>query len=788
MIKNKHYSLTATSTLVPLLIVLWAFCLSPWFLPFEENLGLKWLFQWRGTLNAPDSVIVIGMDTESASEMGLPNNTSQWPRTVHARLIDELLQRGAAAIAFDIAFKQPRDPAQDKQFEKAVQQAENVVLFKYLQRPMHSVTDSQNQSIAILDIEIEIPPIQAFSDSAAAVAPFTLPKFPVSVLKTDLYKDLSGGIEATLPLTALMIAMRGVIPDLIELMKHRHAVTQNRDSSAYDKTPVQWETLKQQPQLLARYMYHQFRTNPQLADQLLEDADKLKAKEVSKQLRTLIYALNQISPIYINFYGPARTVTTVPYNEIISAKPDEQISYRGQQEEPGNTSDNLYGRSDDGLVIEQARQKTPLPDFNGKIVLVGLSEMQQTEQYDVYHTVFTLENGVDISGVEIGATVIANMLEQKLISPLSTLHAIILTTLWAIILYALLTALPVRTALLIQSLIVVGYLYFAYIQFATTYLWLPLATPLACLILINLAAISARYRHSRQIQARITDALSRYLPKEAAEALSQDLRQLQEQFHEVQGICLMTDIEGFTRIAEERSSHELHRIMNQYYEQLLQTVEPYGGKVANIVGDSLLLMWTGESIDQEMLNRACNAALAIKKKFSSYDGIDGILLPTSVGVHGGSFSVGNLGGINHFEYAPVGDIVNTTSRIEALNRNVGTRVLLTQTVAEKISGYCIRYLGHIPLKNKSEPVITYELLGLQSDITQSIKTLIDHFTHALHLYENSQFEAALEAFEGLLEFFPNDGPSHYYQQQCLIKTESIKEQKTPTAINNPDKL
>src|SRR5207245_2006046 len=73
----------------------------------EEDLELNWLFQLRGPVQAPAEVVVVAIDEESARRLGLPSKPSDWPRELHARLVDRLARAGARVICFDLTFDTP---------------------------------------------------------------------------------------------------------------------------------------------------------------------------------------------------------------------------------------------------------------------------------------------------------------------------------------------------------------------------------------------------------------------------------------------------------------------------------------------------------------------------------------------------------------------------------------------------------------------------------------------------------------------------------------------------------
>src|SRR5262249_16867211 len=106
------------------------------FMPFswqiEESVGLWWLFKVRGAIQPPADVVVVAMEGPTGAALHLPKLPGDWPRTVHARLIQRLVGEGATAIVFDMDFSRVKDAAEDGAFAEAIKDAGRVVLFEPL--------------------------------------------------------------------------------------------------------------------------------------------------------------------------------------------------------------------------------------------------------------------------------------------------------------------------------------------------------------------------------------------------------------------------------------------------------------------------------------------------------------------------------------------------------------------------------------------------------------------------------------------------------------------------------
>ena len=97
---------------------------------FERDIGLSWLFHIRGAIAPPSDVAVVAINSHTGEQLGLPSLPREWPRTIHARLVDELVRRGASAIVFDMQFDKPKLPRDDHAFATAVDKADRVALIE----------------------------------------------------------------------------------------------------------------------------------------------------------------------------------------------------------------------------------------------------------------------------------------------------------------------------------------------------------------------------------------------------------------------------------------------------------------------------------------------------------------------------------------------------------------------------------------------------------------------------------------------------------------------------------
>lgn len=139
-------------------------------LPFgpdlEKNVGLGLLFKVRGAKQAPSDAVVISIDKESSEHFNVSDNPDKWPRSLHARLIDNLVREGAKVIAFDVHFIEPRSPEGDSLFAKAVSGARNIILCEPMKAREIQSSDKSGAYAADHSIVKIVQPIAPFACAA----------------------------------------------------------------------------------------------------------------------------------------------------------------------------------------------------------------------------------------------------------------------------------------------------------------------------------------------------------------------------------------------------------------------------------------------------------------------------------------------------------------------------------------------------------------------------------------------------------------------------------------------
>jgi len=711
----------------------------------EENIGLDFLFTLREDREVPSDVIIVTMDRVSARNLNVPPDPRKWPRSLHARLVETLAKQGAAVIAFDMLFDEARSLDHDSLFADAIKNARNVVLCECVEKEIISLTDKEGAHTGHLHTVKLVPPLPLLAQSAVALAPFVLPKVPVKVSQCWRFK-LGAGDKPTLPVVVFQIFALKAYDEFVRTLKKvapYHA----------DKMPIDADEIikTKRVERLALIIRNIFVREPLIAEKMLdelEDAMSLSLDPKKYQiLRALIRIYQGPRSRYLNFYGPPGTITAIPYYQLLQ-----------DQERPALNRKQL--------------------DLNGKAVFIGLSERLRPEQKDGFYTVFSQPTGVDMSGVEIAATAFANMLEDMSVEPLGLRAHLATIFLWGVGLGILCFLLPT----LIAGASVVGmsavYLVVAQYQFNNTASWHPLVIPLLFQApLAFFVTLIWKYFNTHKERENIRKAFGYYLPDKVVDEVARNISHVRTSSHMVYGTCLYTDAEQYATLSETMNPEELSSFMNRYYEVIFQPVMKHGGIVSDVVGDSMLSIWATGAPDAALRNQACITALEIANAVRRFNQAFSLFqLPTRIGLHSGHMVMGNIGAIDHYEYRAVGDVVNSASRLEGLNKYFGTRILVSKEVLHELDGFLTRRLGEFLLAGKRRPMVVYELICRLQESEEEQKALCAIFDEGLSAYRNKSWDKAIENFYECTRIYSKDGPAAFYTKLCKKYKEKPPEE------------
>lgn len=440
--------------------------------------------------------------------------------------------------------------------------------------------------------------------------------------------------------------------------------------------------------------------------------------------------------IYVNHYGPPGTIPGVSFYEAI----DEEV-------------------------------KLPADFFKDKMVFVGAKTVTKYsgERKDEYATPFStlsIRQGSDLKftcGAEIHATAFLNLIHQQWLKRFSPAQETWLIVLIGIGCGGLLVLCRPVAAILVGIALAVLVTGINYALFTQQYVWFPWLIPV--LIQIPVAVLWSVTFNSVQLYVHnrlLEQSLGKHLSPKRVKQLRNKPEFLEPGAEKQTLTILFSDIENFTQISERMDSDELAKLMNRYFENAVTgCIHKTDGFVVKYIGDAIFSFWNAPEQQKSHEVLACEAALLLGAQRVTFtkDGKTNALR-TRIGLHTGEANVGNFGSAARIDYTAIGENINLASRLEGLNKFLGTQVLITSDVLAGLGDQFItRSVGKFRLKGFAKSVAVHELLGNAAD--DNSPRWRESFARALHLFETKQFEAARAEFCEVIKM-RDDGPSKFY--------------------------
>jgi adenylate cyclase len=241
-------------------------------------------------------------------------------------------------------------------------------------------------------------------------------------------------------------------------------------------------------------------------------------------------------------------------------------------------------------------------------------------------------------------------------------------------------------------------------------------------------------REARRRQAnaeRAHASLSRYFSPNLAERLASDSDSVDLGGQRREIATLFTDIASFTALVETLEPSVLGPLLSEYVGGMTDIVFAHDGTVAKIIGDALHVLFGAPGAQPDHAARAVTCALALDDFAQSFRAgwhKKGVALGvTRIGVHAGPAIVGNFGGGRFFDYTAYGDTINVAARLEAGNKQLGTRICVSAPLTAKVADFRGRPVGDLMLRGRAEPMRAFEPLRAERYEDDTTKSYLEAF-------------------------------------------------------------
>ena len=720
------FSLTVVTVLVVVALCLWRVAI----LDVIELRTYDMRLRSRGPVPVSPSVVLAMIDEKSLDAEG----RWPWPRSKLAALVDQLSADGARVIAFDIGFLEPDESSGLELLDRLRKTVTTLglgtpQLDRFLGQTRQDADNDRVLAQAIRESRAAVVLGDFFhmhrSDLNYAIDQEEIER-RLELISSSQYPMVSypvGGGEPAALVTAY--APETNLPVLVEAADTSGYFNVKLDADAV----VRWMPLVIQAgdalfapiSVLAAWYYLD---QPQLTVNVgLRGIDRIRMGE-----RTI--PTDETGSLLINYLGPPRTIPHVSISDVLGGH-------------------------------------VPRGTFRDRIVLVGASA---TGIYDARSTPFDPV----YPGAEIHATVIENILtENFVVRPgWSTLYAVA-----AIVVLATLVAGVLPRVGALAGLLFTGGLFAAYVvatreAFVRFGVWLDVVYPLLALVTIYTLLTVHHYVMEQRERRKIHNAFGHYVSPVVIDRMLEDPTRLRLGGEQKVLTVLFSDLQGFTAYSERYTPKEMIELLSEYYARMTEQIFAREGMLKEYVGDELMAIFGAPVEHADHAVRACAAALDMRRhrQIMTQEWVATGRPPivARTGINSGSMLVGNLGSEYRFSYGVLGDDVNLGSRLEGLNKQYGTDILIGEKTAELVgTAFRLREVDAVRVVGKKKPTHIYELLAAaETPLAEELDAALRDYAAALTAYREQRWTEAVRLLEKALLHCPSDGPSRVMLGRC----------------------
>lgn len=204
--------------------------------------------------------------------------------------------------------------------------------------------------------------------------------------------------------------------------------------------------------------------------------------------------------------------------------------------------------------------------------------------------------------------------------------------------------------------------------------------------------------------------LARFVPAEVASLIKSSDDGVQPGSGELtEATVLFLDLEGFTTLSERLAPRALVRTLNEFYAAVTEPLARHDGVINHFLGDGVLATFNAPRANPDHAANAIRAALAIEALLAARSFGDGLVLHARIGINTGPVIHGLIGTPDRLGYTVIGDEVNVAARLEALNKDYGTSIVVSESTRDRAGAdrFAFRLVDEVRVRGRTAPTRIY---------------------------------------------------------------------------------
>jgi len=249
--------------------------------------------------------------------------------------------------------------------------------------------------------------------------------------------------------------------------------------------------------------------------------------------------------------------------------------------------------------------------------------------------------------------------------------------------------------------------------------WLPLSEPLLSSSIALFGGVAYQYFVEGREKRKVAKLFGRYVSRDVYSQLMAEPARAQLGGQRREMTVLFSDMRGFTTLTEQGQPEVIVRTLNEYFTQMVEIVFLHKGTVDKFVGDMVMALFGAPLDDVDHADHAVESALDMVAELGRmnerWKAAGQPALDIGIGINSGPMIAGNIGSDAIMSYTVIGDAVNLGARLESLNKQYGTRIIISDATRQQLKRrYVLRPLGEVVVKGKSQAVSIFEVVGREA--------------------------------------------------------------------------
>ncbi|MBI3544165.1 MAG: adenylate/guanylate cyclase domain-containing protein [Deltaproteobacteria bacterium] len=451
----------------------------------------------------------------------------------------------------------------------------------------------------------------------------------------------------------------------------------------------------------------------------------------------------------VNYRGPNHSFPNISMADVLS---------------PSDTLE--YEQVIDGVPVKKKVHKSEF--FKDALVIVGVTAHVI---YDIRPRPFDAQ----AAGVENHASILDNIINDDFLTrPTSEMVFALVAALFfgGLAFGWIIARLDARFGAGVAALSIGGLLWFDQVYMFNNQRIVILGYLHAFQLLFQYLSITVmKYMAEENEKKFIRSAFDKYVSPDVINQMLNDPTKLKIGGDKKELTVLFSDIRGFTTLSERLDVKALATFLNEYLGRMTDILQANGGTLDKYIGDAVMGFWGAPLDSAEHAKLATKTALemvlALEELNKEFEKKYGLTIDIGIGINTGPVTVGNFGSSRVFSYTVIGDNVNLASRLEGVNKEYGTKIIVSETTYAQLpqGAFLTREVDTVKVKGKHKPVKIYEVFP-DNTANQPLKQSLKTFNEGLMHYYARQWEQALALFNRVLQARNEDKPSLELIERC----------------------